>query len=509
MFWAQHACLPRSTLVVEHLVWRAYARAEALAHVVDALAESELWLRKLTAQEARHAASRREVVPADEDHALHSGFLRGLIERNASDPQFTAMYADSYARLAVAIGQLRGLGVPAEAWLRAIQRSDVERASLTFSIQLHHRPEGAFIERWRDEPELASRSRPPLEARRVLLPQAPRRSELWQPAGSAPRWLSGQELAEPGALHFGDASGRHAQTLDWLRRAAWQHALGQDRYGVFCEVQIEQMRLRFRYIPPGTFLQGSPEGAVHDDERPQHPVTLTQGLWLAETPCTQALWQAVMGKNPSHFRKGEDAPRRPVDNVSWDDVQTFFKKLQPLLPPDCEAVLPTESQWEYACRAGTSTKYGWGNEPNDARANWGGQHHGTTPVDRYPPNPWGLYDMHGNVWEWCADGLRDYAAEPARDPEGPGAGDIRVVRGGSWFARPGIARAAYRNGGRRGVAGRYRGFRFALRSPVGPEARPGGPGGRRGGAAGGRTAGADAPAAEPPRRPHDDRDTSA
>ncbi len=286
--------------------------------------------------------------------------------------------------------------------------------------------------------------------------------------------------------------------------------IDRDEYGIFLELSplMERGRifpqdqpLRFRYLPPATYLQGSLQGIGHADEHPQHPVTLSQGLWLAETPCTQALWQAVMGKNPSHFKQGEDAPRRPVENVSWDDVQTFFKKLQPLLPPGCEAVLPTESQWEYACRAGTQTEYWWGDEADDARANWNQQHKGTTPMDRYPPNPWGLYDMHGNIWEWCADGHRDYAAEPARDPEGPGAGDSRVVRGGSWLDRPGRARAACRGWGRRGYAYLSYGFRFALRSPRGPEARPGGLGAsRRGGAAGGRTDGADAPAAEPPRR---------
>lgn len=269
----------------------------------------------------------------------------------------------------------------------------------------------------------------------------------------------------------------------------------------------------FRYIPPGAYLQGSPVGIGDDEnEQPQHPVTLGQGLWLLESPCTQALWQAVMGGNPSHFKQGEDAPRRPVENVSWDDVQTFLKTLQPLLPPGCEAVLPTESQWEYACRAGTQTAYWWGDEPHESKANvdmtgqkrWEDKH-GTTPVDRYPPNPWGLYDMHGNVWEWCADGLRDYADSPERDPEGPGDGDVGVARGGSWLLHPYFARAASRWRWRRREGYRYQGFRFALRPPSGPEARPGGPGAsRRGGAAGGRTVGADAPAAEPPRRDADD-----
>lgn len=289
--------------------------------------------------------------------------------------------------------------------------------------------------------------------------------------------------------------------------------IDRDEYGIFLELAplMERGRifppdqpLRFRYLEPATYLQGSPQAIGRNDEHPQHPVTLSQGLWLAETPCTQALWQVVMDNNPSRFTKGEDAPRRPVEQVSWDDVQTFLKALQPLLPSGCEAVLPTESQWEYACRAGTQTAYWWGDEPDESKANvdMTGQKRweyedGTTLVYRYPPNPWGLHDMHGNVWEWCADGRRDYVDSPERDPEGPGDGNSRVVRGGSWFNRPVGARAAYRFWWRCGIADRGIGFRFALRSPSGSEARPGGPSAARRG-------GADAPAAEPPRRDADD-----
>lgn len=275
-------------------------------------------------------------------------------------------------------------------------------------------------------------------------------------------------------------------------------AIDRDEFGIWLGIRpgvlvgiglAKDEFIRFRYLEPATYLQGSPEGIGYDDEHPQHPVTLSQGLWLSEMPCTQRLWQAVMGNNPSEFKQGEDAPRRPVETVTWDNVQTFLKALQPLLPSGCKAVLPSESQWEYACRAGTQTEYWWGDAPDDARVNWNGQHEGTTIVDRYPPNHWGLYDMHGNVWEWCADGKREYADKPARDPEGPGAGNFRVLCGGSWVNNPILARAAYRYWAPRWDALRSLGFRFALRSSQW---------------AGGRTAGADAPAAEPPRRDADD-----
>jgi formylglycine-generating enzyme required for sulfatase activity len=475
MFWAQHASLPRSTLVIELLIWRAYARSEALAAVAGALQAFEEWLRRLAAQEARHAASNGETLCVGEDRAIHSGFLHGLIQRNSADPQFTAIHAESYARLALAIDRLGdGAGVPAEVWLRAMQRVDGARDSLAFSIQLHHRPEGVFIERWREESSqsLASSSLSLPVARRVLLPQVQRHSELWQPEGAAVRRLNAQQPASPGMLHAKDALGSHALELGRLHRASWQQALGQDRYGVFCEVNVKQICLRFRYIPPGTFLQGSPEGIGDADEHPRHLVTLTQGFWLAETPCTQELWQAVIGNNPSGFKQGDDASRRPVENVSWYQVMAFLRRLQSLLPPSCEAVLPTESQWEYACRAGTQSEYWWGDAPDDTRASWNGKHRGTTPVGLYPPNPWGLYDMHGNVWEWCRDGQRYYVPEPALDRMGSITGDVRVVRGGSWAHHLRLARAAYRYWWPSGHASQFQGFRVALLSVLERESPP-------------------------------------
>lgn len=157
----------------------------------------------------------------------------------------------------------------------------------------------------------------------------------------------------------------------------------------------------FRHIPPGKFFMGLLKGIGSDDEHPQHPVTLTEGFWLADTPCTQALWQTVMGDNPSRFKNGPDAPRRPVEQVSWDDVQQFLRSLQAMLPPGCEAALPTEAQWEYAARAGAMTRYWWGEAREKNRANWGGNNKSTTSVDKFQANPWGLYDMQGNVFEMC------------------------------------------------------------------------------------------------------------
>ena len=158
----------------------------------------------------------------------------------------------------------------------------------------------------------------------------------------------------------------------------------------------------------------------------RHRVRLSAGFWLAHTACTQALWAAVMGgKNPNRFR---DDARNPVEKVSCDDVSAFLHRLVPLLP-GVAADLPTEAEWEYASRAGSETRFHFGATITPQQANYNAKHpydgwkkgksrRKTVPVKSFAPNDWGLYEMHGNVWEWCADGLRDYAGEMVEDPRG-------------------------------------------------------------------------------------------
>ncbi len=242
------------------------------------------------------------------------------------------------------------------------------------------------------------------------------------------------------------------------------YALGADQHGLFLILNILGVEQTFRYIEPGTFQMGSMDG--DEDERPIHQVTITQGYWLADTPCTQALWMAVMGgKNPSRFSDQDDSPQRPVERVSWDTVQTFLDRLQALLPKSCKAALPTEAEWEYAARAGTQTAYWWGNDADTAKANMDGSGKGTTPVKTYDANDWGLYDVHGNVWEWCADDKRMYRDEAEINPFGGSESEGRVVRGGSWIDSAGFARSAYRLDAHRTLVWNRNGFRLALRSP--------------------------------------------
>lgn len=231
----------------------------------------------------------------------------------------------------------------------------------------------------------------------------------------------------------------------------WAVEWGEDQHGMFMGFGVGEVVQRLRYIPPGRFLMGSPEGELGrlDDEGPQHEVELSEGYWLADTPCTQALWEAVMGQNPSEFVD----PKNPVEQVSWDDCQEFLRRLNEQVP-GLHARLPSDAEWEYACRGGTSGAT-WVGELDgeetarvlDAIAWYRGNSQGRThPVGRKAANPFGLYDMLGNVWEWCQDVYGRYSAAAQVDPTGPAMGTVRVSRGGSWDGRAWIVRAAVRYG---------------------------------------------------------------
>ena len=239
-------------------------------------------------------------------------------------------------------------------------------------------------------------------------------------------------------------------------------------------VTVNGVEFAFRWCPAGTFTMGSPtsEEGRYDDET-QHKVTLTKGFWMLETEVTQKQWKAVMGNNPSSF-KGDDLP---VECVSWNDCQEFCKKCTQL---GLSVQLPTESQWEYACRAGSTTAYFWGNALNGDKANCDGNYPcgteitgkyigKTTPVGSYQPNAWGLYDMHGNVWEWCQDWYaKDYPSESVTDPTGPSSGSDRVDRGGCWSHDARRCRSAIRGYCGPGYRGIVLGFRL-VRSITSPE----------------------------------------
>ncbi|MDR3056167.1 MAG: formylglycine-generating enzyme family protein [Zoogloeaceae bacterium] len=193
--------------------------------------------------------------------------------------------------------------------------------------------------------------------------------------------------------------------------------------------------MEFILIPAGSFIMGTDKNdkKAYDDEKPQHRVTLSQPFYLGKYEVTQAEWVAVMGNNPSKY-KGRN---NPVEMVSWDDVQTFISRLN-VKEGTNKYRLPTEAEWEYAARAGTTSAYSFGDDAGQLRQYaWYGENSdlgSTHPVGQKSPNPWGLYDIHGNVWEWVNDGYDSsyYRRSPSSDPVGSSSGVIRVLRGGSW-----------------------------------------------------------------------------
>jgi formylglycine-generating enzyme required for sulfatase activity len=224
---------------------------------------------------------------------------------------------------------------------------------------------------------------------------------------------------------------------------------------------------RMRWIKPGEFLMGSPEGEKgRKNESPLHEVTLTQGYWLADSQVTQDLWTSIAGKNPSRF----SGDTNPVEQISWSECQKWLPKVLKKVPT-LQLSLPTEAQWEYACRAGSQTAYWFGDDPEElTKYGWFNENaEGKThSVKQLQPNGWGLYDMHGNVWEWCSDRYGDYAASAQSDPIGPANGTTRVVRGGSWFNSARGLRSACRNGSAPGGRSVDLGFRL-LSSALGAE----------------------------------------
>ncbi len=206
--------------------------------------------------------------------------------------------------------------------------------------------------------------------------------------------------------------------------------------------------MKFAWIPSGTFLMGRTENEGRaPDEVPRHKVTLTRGFYLAIHPVTQACWEAVRGNNPSRTK----SKKRPVERVSWPDCQKFLRKLS---ERDGHTYrLPTEAEWEYACRAGTTTPFYFGETISADQANFEThfneysaptRNNKTTLVGKFPPNAFGLHDMHGNVWGWCQDWYGKYPKEEAVDPQGPKDGRHRVLRGGSYGIHRTFLRSASR-----------------------------------------------------------------
>jgi uncharacterized protein (TIGR02996 family) len=253
---------------------------------------------------------------------------------------------------------------------------------------------------------------------------------------------------------------------------------------------VNSIGMRLALIPPGRFRMGSPddEEGRKEDEGPLHEVEITRPFYLGVFPVTQGQWQTVMGSNPSYFSatgggnekvKGLDTSDFPVEQVSWEDAQTFLARLS-VLPEEKSAGrlyrLPSEAEWEYCCRGGasSSTAFCFGNSLASTQANFNGNYpyggaakgpnlRRTCSVGSYRPNALGLHDMHGNLGEWSADWYSPtyYGKSPPKDPPGPSSGSGRLIQGGSWFHVGQRCRPAFRHGYSPSRRDRYVGFRVA------------------------------------------------
>jgi formylglycine-generating enzyme required for sulfatase activity len=265
-------------------------------------------------------------------------------------------------------------------------------------------------------------------------------------------------------------------------QTAKQHQMLWAKYLKVPVVQTNCIGMTFVLIPAGEFLMGSPDSdnEAGGDEKPQHPVRITEPFYLGTCEVTQAQYYRVMGTNPSNFK--DASGMTPVERVSWEDAQEFCARLSGL--PDEQRArrqyrLPTEAQWEYACRAGTAWRFSFGESVADLSAYaWYADNSAsrTHPVGQKKPNAWGLYDMHGNVWEWCQDShdsgyYRLFKSEPAIDPSGPSGASNRVIRGGCYPGSGAECRSANRDASVPGNRSSYYGFRLALDQSSKPKRR--------------------------------------
>lgn len=218
--------------------------------------------------------------------------------------------------------------------------------------------------------------------------------------------------------------------------------------------------MEFVYIDKGSFLMGSDEQIGDEDESPKHEVCISKPFYMGKYEVTQKQWKQIMGSNNSNF-KGDD---NPVDTVSFLECNEFAKKLSDITKK--KVSLPTEAQWEYACRAGSDTKWFFGDDENDIEEyGWidSNSNMQTHPVGLKKPNKFGLYDMYGNIQEWCSDWYTNpYLTDDKINPQGPKNGDSKVIRGGAWGDFPDNARSAYRNANGEDISNDGTGFRVVI-----------------------------------------------
>jgi formylglycine-generating enzyme required for sulfatase activity len=477
---AAHAWEGRSIAATETLLFAQHASAEAqaLADADASLSGDRLdWARgwfKRVVPTAR-AVKGDPVAAAD-----LASFSLDLLAWQGADAGLLSRFETELAPLVVLGGSRKPvLGVGAAAFLHARQRL---QRSVPSSVPLQLLQQGQALA------VLRAAANEAVPGTRVLTLDAAHGVGVSDPStapgparmqwhDAPPQGQPAQPIATltprpglPEARKLHTASARY--TLQTVTRPAWAREFGRDEFGLYADLAVHDEVQRMRWIEPGEFWMGSPydEPGRHTDEGPRHRVAITCGYWLADTACSQAFWRAVMGLSHNTRFKGDALP---VERVSWDEVQGFLRRV-PVQGGEWWARLPTEAQWEYACRAGTLTAYSVGSQITPDDANFGTDK--TLPVKALPANRWGLYQMHGNVWEWCEDTQRRYGAGPERDPEGPAPSGPRVLRGGGWILIARGLRSAKRDTGDPGFRNDYIGFRLSLRSTSPGEAEPRGRG---------------------------------
>jgi formylglycine-generating enzyme required for sulfatase activity len=529
-----HAALPKELLYAETLAWITLIPAPIAAPPADRdqalqfAARLEASSRKAmgdpgprAAVVRRYAASLLLSLP-DVTYASVPGLARtwAATFRGAPSVRVPATFdpAPLYA-------ELERAGPPRWWAVRQIGGDLVLSPSVSHRVALRGRITGFGIPGEAIERSLAALVDPDPSAPWPSHPEGPGSPVAWLLAASPRLWLKRPDEASERQIALEDGlcvpapdggelrlrSDRCTVTLRPWAREPWAAAAGRDRYGLWAEADVKGVAVRFRWIPPGRFWMGSPENEAgrREWEGPRHRVTWTRGRWLCDVPVTQALWEAVMGDNPSRFR----SPDRPVELVSWEDCEAFLKQLDTLVP-GLRARLPTEAEWEHACRAGTETAT-WAGDleilgKNDAPllddlAWYGGNcgvdfdlsdgdkttgegweekqyafsRGGTRPVRSKRANPLGLFDMLGNVYERCMDARphdQPYAGRDVVNPPPAFGSSSQSVRGGAWFAPARNVRAAFCYAHDPAVAAVYIGFRLARSqhpsTPSAPEPEP-------------------------------------
>ena len=250
-------------------------------------------------------------------------------------------------------------------------------------------------------------------------------------------------FALPLANGFGNDNG----TIEWVIPVQQQveqneeQELKEGEPGYRMVLKINNVEFPFRWCPPGTFMMGSPASEQNrSEDETQHQVTLSQGFWMLETEVTLEMWENVMGNSPNALKE----EKRPVETISWYNCLDYVLQLNSLdvAPVNYRFALPTETQWEYACRAGMTTPFHFGMTIDRDNTNFGKNAGRTMDVGSFPANAWGLHDMHGNVREWCMDEYNVYGTVTA--PSGSSSGASRVLRGGGWFHASEDCRSAAR-----------------------------------------------------------------